>query len=69
MIQKPSYLPLKANKKEIKAKLKEAIEPIIGDSSNKELDKMVLKTTKKLGDLIADFMVKSEKKIKKAKTN
>ncbi len=60
---------MKANKKEIKAKLKEAIEPIIGGNSSKELDKMVLKSTKKLGDLIADFMVKSEKKMKKAKTN
>lgn len=53
---------MKANKKEIKAKLKEAIEPIIGENSSKELDKMVLKSTKKLGDLIADFMVKAEKK-------
>ncbi len=53
---------MKANKKEIKAKLKEAIEPIIGENSSKELDKMVLKSTKKLADLIADIMVKSEKK-------
>lgn len=55
-------MPVKANKKEIKAKLKEAIEPIIGESSSKELDKMVLKSTKKLGDLIAEFMTKAEKK-------
>jgi hypothetical protein len=53
---------MKANKKEIKAKLKEAIEPIIGENSSKELDKMVLKSTKKLGDLIADYMVNAEKK-------
>jgi hypothetical protein len=60
---------MKANKKEIKAKLKEAIEPIIGENNNKEIDKMVLKSTKKLGDLISAFMVKSEKKMKKkAKT-
>jgi len=58
-------LPVKANKKQIKAKLKGAIEPIIGESSSKELDKVILKSTKKLGDLIADFMVKSEKKMKK----
>ncbi|MCP9747028.1 hypothetical protein [Lacihabitans sp. CS3-21] len=53
---------MKANKKEIKAKLKEAIEPIIGENSSKKLDKIVLKSTKKLSDLIADFMVKAEKK-------
>lgn len=52
---------MKANNKKIKAKLREAIEPIIGDSSSKELDKMVKKSTKKLGDLIADFMAKTEK--------
>jgi hypothetical protein len=52
---------VKANNKKIKAKLREAIEPIIGDNSSKELDKMVQKSTKKLGDLIADFMAKTEK--------
>jgi hypothetical protein len=60
---------MKANKKEIKAKLKEAIEPIVGENNSKEIDKMVLKSTKKLGDLIADFMDKTEKKRKKVKTN
>jgi hypothetical protein len=53
---------MKANKKEIKAKFKEAIEPIIGENSSNERDTLVLKSTKKLGDLIADFMVKAEKK-------
>ena len=56
---------MKANKKEIKAKFKEAIEPIIGENSSNKLDTLVLKSTKKLGDLIADFMVKAEKKRKK----
>jgi hypothetical protein len=53
---------VKANKKEIKTKLKEVIEPILGNSSSKELDRMVLKSTKKLGDLISDFMVKAKKR-------
>ena len=59
---KTVFFAMKANKKEIKAKLKEAIEPIIGENSGNERDKLVLKSTKKLGDLIADFMVKAEKK-------
>jgi hypothetical protein len=56
---------MKANKKEIIAKLREAIEPIIGENSGNERDTLVLKSTKKLGDMIAEFMVKAEKKRKK----
>jgi hypothetical protein len=58
-------LSIKANKKELKAKLQQAIKPIVGENSSNELDKMVLKSTKKLGDLISDFMVKAAKKRKK----
>jgi hypothetical protein len=49
--------------------LQEAIQPFIGENPNKEIDKLVLKSTKKLGDLIAEFMVKTEKKRKKVKAN
>ena len=60
---------MKANKKAIEKNLQKAIQPIIGENPNKEIDKLVLKSTKKLGDLIAEFMVKSEKKRKKVKAN
>lgn|GEM_PF-4353265 len=47
--------------------LKNAIQPIIGENGNKDIDKLVQKSTRKLSDLIAEFMVKTEKKRKKLK--
>lgn len=55
---------MKANKKEVKTKLEEAIEPIVGENSSNELYRMALKSTKKLVGLIADFLVKSDQKRK-----
>ncbi|SOE23604.1 hypothetical protein SAMN06298216_3989 [Spirosomataceae bacterium TFI 002] len=58
---------MKASKKTIKKNLRDAIQPIVGEKSNKEIDKLVLKSIKKLSDLIADFMDKTDKKQKKKK--
>lgn len=56
---------MKSKRKVIQNKLQDAVEPIIGKERNKKTDEIVLKSTKKLSDLIADFMVKVEKKRKK----
>jgi hypothetical protein len=61
---KTVFFAMKANKKEVKTKLEEAIEPIVGENSSNELYRMALKSTKKLVGLIADFLVKSDQKRK-----
>ncbi|MCA0366246.1 MAG: hypothetical protein LCH67_19570 [Bacteroidetes bacterium] len=58
---------MKTNRKVIMKNLKNAIQPIIGENGNKDIDKLVQKSTRKLSDLIAEFMVKTEKKRKKLK--